>query len=101
VTSKARSAQLPNVPTLHELGVTNFEVATFTGLFGPASLPGPVVEKLSAALKKALAVESVRERYRTMGVEVMDMTQPEFTAFVRTDYDKWRGLAKEANIVVE
>jgi tripartite-type tricarboxylate transporter receptor subunit TctC len=50
---------------------------------------------------KALAVESVRERYRTMGVEVMDMTQPEFTAFVRTDYDKWRGLAKEANIVVE
>jgi tripartite-type tricarboxylate transporter receptor subunit TctC len=101
VTSKARSAQLPNVPTLHELGVTNFEVATFTGLFGPANLPGPVVEKLSAALKKALAVESVRERYRTMGVEVMDMTQPEFTAFVRTDYDKWRGLAKEANIVVE
>jgi len=101
VTSKARSAQLPNVPTLAELGVTGFEVGTFTGLFGPAGLPPAVVEKLHGALKKALAVESVRERYRSMGVEVMDMSQPEFAAYVKTDFEKWRKLAREANIVVD
>ena len=101
VTSKTRSAQLPNVPTLHELGVKDFEVGTFTGLFGPAGMPAPGVEKLYAALKKALAVESVRERYRSMGVEVMDMSQSEFTAYVKTDLEKWRKVARDANIVVE
>ncbi len=101
VTSKARSAQLPNVPTLNELGVVNFEVGTFTGLFGPAGLPAAVVDRLHAALKKALTVESVRERYRSMGVEVMDMSQPEFAAYVKTDFEKWRQVARERNIVVE
>ena len=101
VTSKTRSAQLPNVPTLAELGVTNFEVGTFTGLFGPAALPPAVVEKLHGALKKALALDSVRDKYRAMGVEVMDMSQPEFAAYVRADFEKWRKLAREANIVVE
>lgn len=101
VTSKTRSAQLPNVPTLHELGVKDFEVATFTGIFAPAGLPAPVVAKLHAALRKALTVESVRERYRSMGVEVMDMSQPEFAAYVKTDFEKWRKVAREANIVVE
>jgi tripartite-type tricarboxylate transporter receptor subunit TctC len=101
VTSRTRSAQLPNVPTLIESGVANFEVSTFTGLFGPAGLPAPVLSKLAAALKKALGVESVRERYRTMGVEVMDMSQPDFAAYVKADYEKWRLVAKERNIVVE
>ena len=101
VTSKTRSAQLPNVPTLIELGVRDFEVGTFTGIFGPAGMPAPVVEKLYAALKKALAVETVRERYRSMGVEVMDMGQAEFAAYVKTDFEKWRKVAREGNIVVE
>ena len=89
------------MPTLIELGVRDFKVGTFTGLFGPAGMPAPVVARLNAALKKALAVESVREKYRSMGVEVMDMSQPEFTAYVRTDFEKWRKVAREANIVVE
>jgi len=101
VTSKTRSAQLPGVPTLHELGVKDFEVATFTGIFAPAGLPAPVVAKLHAALRKALTVESVRERYRSMGVEVMDMRQEEFAAYVKTDFEKWRKVARDANIVVE
>jgi len=101
VTSRARSAQLPNVPTLAELGVSGFEVGTFTGIFGPAGMPAPVVDRLHGALKKALAVDSVRERYRSMGVEVMDMSQPEFAAYVKTDFEKWRQIARERNIVVE
>ena len=101
VTSKTRSAQLPNVPTLHELGVKDFEVATFTGIFAPAGLPAPVTGKLHAALRKALAAESVRERYRSMGVDVMDMSQADFAAYVKTDFEKWRLVARERNIVVE
>jgi tripartite-type tricarboxylate transporter receptor subunit TctC len=101
VTSKLRSPMLPNVPTLAELGLAGYEASTFTGIFGPAGMPQAVVDKLHAALRKALTLESVRERYRSMGVEIMDMTQPEFAAYVRADFEKWRSVAREANIVVE
>jgi tripartite-type tricarboxylate transporter receptor subunit TctC len=101
VTSKARSPLLPNVPTLAELGVIGFEASTWTGIVGPAGMPPGVVEKLHAAIRKALSVEAVRERYRSMGVELMDMSQPEFAAYVRADYEKWRVLAREGNIVIE
>jgi tripartite-type tricarboxylate transporter receptor subunit TctC len=101
VTSKLRSPSLPNVPTLAELGLAGYEASTFTGLFGPAGMPPAVVEKLHAALEKALGVESVRERYRSIGGEVMSMTQPDFAAYVRTDFEKWRQVAREANIVLD
>ncbi len=89
------------MPTLDELGVKGFEAATFTGIFAPAGTPAPVVEKLAQALRKAMANEAVRERYRAMGVEVMDMGQAEFAALVREDYAKWLKVAREGNIVIE
>jgi tripartite-type tricarboxylate transporter receptor subunit TctC len=60
-----------------------------------------VLEKLGGGLKKALANETVRERYRGMGVEIIDMSPAEFAAYVRADYEKWRRVAREGNIVVE
>ncbi len=101
VTGRARAPQLPEVPTLQELGVPGYEVYTFTGIFGPANLPPAVTAKLADALRKALTVPAVREKYAGMGVEVMDMAQPVFADYVRADYEKWRQVAKDAGIVVE
>jgi tripartite-type tricarboxylate transporter receptor subunit TctC len=101
VSSRQRSPQLPNVPTLDELGVTGYEASTFTGLFAPSGLQPAVMDKLQVALRKALANESVRERYRSMGVEMMDMNPADFAAYVRADLEKWRRVAREANIVVD
>ena len=101
VTSLKRSSQLPNVPTLDELGLAGFNATTFTGLFAPAGTMPAVMEKLQSALKKALMDESVRERYRTLGVEIMDMSLAEFTAFLRADAERWRKVAREANIVID
>jgi len=101
VTSKLRSPLLPNVPTLDEQGLTGYEAGTFTGLFAPAGTPPAVLEKLHAALQKALANETVRSRYLSMGVEVMNMKQAEFAAFVQADYQKWLKIARDANIVIQ
>ena len=101
ITSRTRSPLLPDVRTLSELGVQGAEADTFTGIFAPAGLPGPVLQKLSSAIRKALSEPAVRERYKTMGVDIMDMTQPDFAAYVKTDLEKWRRVAKEGNIVVE
>ncbi len=101
ISSAKRSPLLPEVPTLDELGVKGYEASTFTGIFAPAGTPPAVIQKLSSALHTAMARPDVRERYRTMGVEVMDMSQPEFGAYVRTDYQKWQKVAREGNISVE
>jgi tripartite-type tricarboxylate transporter receptor subunit TctC len=101
ISSLKRSPLLPNVPTLDEAGVKGYEAATFTGLFAPAGIPKPALEKLSAALRKAMSNETVRARYRDMGVEIMDLGQAEFAAYVRADYEKWLKVAREGNIVIE
>ena len=101
ISSAKRSPLLPGVPTLDESGVKGYEASTWTGIFAPAGVPRDIVNRLGAALRKAMAVESVRERYRGMGVEVMDMGQAEFAAYVRDDFEKWKKVAREGNIVVE
>jgi len=101
ISSPKRSPLLPNVPTFDESGVKGYEAATFTGIFAPAGISPEVVQKLSAALKKAMSNEGVRERYRGMGVEIMDMGQAEFAAYVRADFEKWKRVAREGNIVIE
>ncbi|MEA3191925.1 MAG: putative tricarboxylic transport rane protein [Betaproteobacteria bacterium] len=101
ISSRTRSPLLPNVPTLDELGVKGYEADTWTGIFAPAGLSASTLQKLNAALRKAMSVESVRERYRGMGVQVMDMGQAEFAAYVSADYEKWLKVAREGNIVVE
>jgi tripartite-type tricarboxylate transporter receptor subunit TctC len=101
ITSAKRSPLLPEVPTLDELGVKGYEAATFTGIFAPAGVSSSTLNKLNAALRKALAVSAVRERYQAMGVEVMDMAQPQFDAYVRADFQKWQKVARDGNIAVE
>jgi len=101
VTSLKRSPLLPNVPTFDELGIKGYEASTFTGLFAPAGTPAATVDKLYAALKKALANEAVRERYRSMGAEVVDMSAAQFADYVRSDLAKWRKVAHDGNIVVD
>jgi tripartite-type tricarboxylate transporter receptor subunit TctC len=101
VTSLARSPLLPNVPTLDESGVKGYEAGTYTGIFAPAATPPAVVAKLYGGLRKALANDTVKERYRAMGADVWEMNQADFNAYVRADVEKWRKVAREANIVVE
>ena len=101
VTSRKRSSLMPEVPTLQELGVAGYDVTTFTGLFVPAATPRPVVDRLAAALTRALATASVRERFAALGVELIDMDQATFAAYVKRDFDNWRSVAREANILLD
>ena len=101
ISSLKRSPLLPEVPTLDELGVKGYEAGAFTGLFAPAGVPASTTQQLNAALRKALAVSAVRERYQAMGVEVMDMSQAQFASYVRSDWGKWHKVARDGNISVE
>ena len=89
------------MPTLSELGVAGYDVATFTGLFAPAGTPRPVLDKLAAALKRALANTSVKERFAALGVELIDLDVPAFDAYVKRDFENWRNVARDAKISME
>ena len=101
VTTRKRSALLPEVPTLSELGLGDYEVSTFTGLFAPVGTPRPVLDRLAAALARVLAQPAVRERFAALGVEMIEQDARAFEAYVKKDFDNWRAVARDAGISLE
>ncbi|TSA41999.1 MAG: tripartite tricarboxylate transporter substrate binding protein [Betaproteobacteria bacterium] len=101
VTSKARAAVLPEVPTMLESGMPNFEVINITGVLAPAGTPADILEKLNAATLKVLSQPAVRERFAAIALEARGGTPGEFAAFIKEDFARWTKVVKEANIKVE
>lgn len=98
VTSLNRVPQLPDTPTLDELGVKGYEASTFTALLAPAGLPKPVLDKLVTAHSKAMANAAVRERFAGLGASIIDSDLGAFTAFVKADFAKWQAIVDAAKI---
>ena len=99
VTSKARVPSLPEVPTLAESGLKNFEVAVWHGLYAPKGTPKPIVDKVSATLREALKDETVKQRFADLGTqpEPQDRATPEaHRAYLKTEVEKWAQIIKAA-----
>lgn len=89
VTSKQRNPMLPEVPTMGEAGIKDYEVGGWYGLYGPAGLPKPMAESLNAALRKVLADESLRARLTEMGYDVWSGTAEELAIKAQADRAMW------------
>jgi len=98
VTSKARHALLPDVPTAAEAGVPQLEITNWTGVMVPASTPPAIVAKLNAELGRILADPEMRKRIAEQGFEPATQGVPETRAFVAAEVDRWGKLVKSANI---
>ena len=96
VTSPARAPMAPDVPSVLELGQKNLVAENFLGISGPAGLPAPVVERLHAATRKALANPTVQQRLADFGVQGRDMTPQEFSAFVANQVKEWYQPVKDS-----
>jgi tripartite-type tricarboxylate transporter receptor subunit TctC len=101
VTSSARYAGLPDLPTVAEQGVAGYEVSTWFGLFAPAGTPPQVVRRIDAALQGYLATPETRQRLRAAGAEAADVGPDAFAAMVKADYAKWGPVVRNANIRAE
>lgn len=101
VTGSTRWRDLPNVPTVQESGVAGFEVVSWTGLAGPANLPKPIVDRLNAEVRRALAVGEVKSKLEAMGGDPRATTPEEMKALVARQFETWRRLATEANLRIE
>jgi tripartite-type tricarboxylate transporter receptor subunit TctC len=98
---KKRSAVLPNVPTLHEAGVTDFEVAGWSGFLAPAKTPRAIIQQLNGEVLKILNQPDSRERIVSLGMEPANTTPEEFAEFMKSETAKWAQAVKVSGVKPE
>ncbi|NBS74239.1 MAG: tripartite tricarboxylate transporter substrate binding protein [Betaproteobacteria bacterium] len=89
VASKKRMMAMPQIPTMSEAGLPDFEVSSWNGLMAPAKTPPAIVNLLYQATIKALSSNDVREKMEAQGAEPVGSTPDEFRAYVKSEIDKW------------
>jgi len=94
VAAKARSRVLPDVPTMAEAGVQNNEAVQWNGLFAPAHTPPAVLDRLYRETVKAVAAADVKQRFEAEGADPVGSSPSEFTAFFRSEAQKWSEVAR-------
>ncbi len=101
VTTPQRSPELPDVPTLAEIGIRGAEVTTWYGLFVTGGTPKPVVELLHRELQRILKLPDVQARLKGLGGEVSTLTLEQFAAMNKREFDAYGKLIRDAGIRVE
>ncbi len=91
---KKRSVFLPNLPTLAEAGVKDYEFDTWYGMHAPIKVPRDIIEKLNGAIVKALANPDVKQQLANQGIEAGGATPEEFARFVRSEIEKMGKIIK-------
>ena len=104
VTTKTRVSSLPNLPTLHEAGLPNFEVAVWHGLYAPKGTPKAVIDRLTKSLQTALKDETVKQRFAELGTEPVsqDRATPQaLRTQLKSEIDKWAPVIKKAGVYAD
>jgi tripartite-type tricarboxylate transporter receptor subunit TctC len=99
--SKTRIANLPNVATTAELGMPQVEADNWYGLVAPAATPQPVLAKLQTAAAEALKSAEVKDKLAAQSVIAVGNSSAEFSAYVKSEIDRWGKVIKEAGIKVK
>jgi tripartite-type tricarboxylate transporter receptor subunit TctC len=101
VTSRERSARLPNVPTMREAGIRDFEITGWFGLVGPAGLPADVRDKLQQTVAAILRQPAIQQRFEQLGGSTGGTIPAQFEAFVQSEIRKWEAAVKGAGVTVD
>ena len=101
VTTTKRAAVLPNVPTVQEAGVPDFDVSVWYGVFAAPGTPAPIVQKLNAEFIRAMNVPEVKKVIESSGYQVVGSTPAELDAHVRSEIVRWGAVVKKAGVTAE
>ena len=100
-TGLARSAVLPDLPTMNEAGVPGYEATIWLGFMAPRGTPKEIVSLLNAEITKIMAKPSIKEAFAKQGAVPMTMTPEAFGEFLKGDIDKWGKLIEKAGIKLQ
>jgi tripartite-type tricarboxylate transporter receptor subunit TctC len=98
VSTAERSAIVPDLPSMAEAGVPDFDLNSWNGYFGPAGLPPEVVARLNAAINQVVAKPDVKKRLADLGFDAFSGTPEAFGQFVSEQRDLWGKLIRDAGI---
>jgi tripartite-type tricarboxylate transporter receptor subunit TctC len=101
VTGKTRWPRLPDVPTVQEAGLKDYEVISWTGFAAPGGTPRPIVDKLNAEIRRAIQVPAVKTRLETLGGDVTAITPDEMRDLVAQQLATWIKVARESHIEMQ
>jgi len=101
VTTANRVPALPDVPTVAEAGVPDYEVDLWHGFIGPKGLPRPIVDKINKAANQSLTLQETAEKLANDGVAPAGGTPEQFMATIRKEIDLWKKLATDGVIKAE
>jgi tripartite-type tricarboxylate transporter receptor subunit TctC len=101
VTSKKRTAQMPEVPSMVEAGLADFELTSWYGLLAPAGTPQAVIQKIHDDVVAAMAAPEVQKSFATQGLDMAGGTPQAFGDFIRAEAAKFARIAKAGNIQPE
>jgi tripartite-type tricarboxylate transporter receptor subunit TctC len=98
ITSRKRSPQIPELPTMEELGFKDFEATAWFGMMGPAGLPKPIVDKIHAETIKVMAQPDVRQKLESLGLQLVGNSPADFLDIVKKEMPMWGKVIKDAGI---
>lgn len=101
ISSRTRSPELPDVPTMVEAGVPGYEVTSWWAMFAPAGTPAEIVSKVNADVVKALNAAHIKEQFAKQGATPAPSTPAELAELVRTETVRWGKVIKDAGITVD
>jgi tripartite-type tricarboxylate transporter receptor subunit TctC len=101
ITTAARHAGMPELPTVAESGVPGFEASAWFGVVAPAAVPKDVIARLNAAINRAVGLPDMRERFEQQGAIPVTATPEEFGAFIRAEIAKWAKVVKASGAKVD
>ncbi|OGA74436.1 MAG: ABC transporter substrate-binding protein [Betaproteobacteria bacterium RIFCSPLOWO2_12_FULL_65_14] len=101
VTSKQRISAAPEVPTFEEAGVPGYEAIGWFGVVAPAATPRPIIDRLNAEIRAALAAPEIRARALAAGTEPLTNTPAEFAGMIREETKKWAEVIKAGGIKLQ
>ena len=93
-----RSSALPNVPTMAEAGIPDFDTSLWLGLVAPAGTPRPIIEKLAKAARQAMHDPDAMETLRKQGYEPNDADPDKFAAFIHSEFERWSSVTRAAGL---
>ncbi|HEX6156331.1 MAG TPA: tripartite tricarboxylate transporter substrate binding protein [Burkholderiales bacterium] len=93
-----RSGALPEVPTVAEAGLPDFEVTTWYGILAPAGTPRSIIHRLNAELVKVMHAPELKEKLAASGTEPLTSTPDEFAAYIRKEIAKWGDVIRKAGV---
>jgi len=100
VTSGVRNKRLPNVPTMMEAGIPNYDTAAWGALMAPAGTPPDIVRRLSAAVQETYKKPQVQSAFADRGVEAVASTPEQTSALIRRDTELWGQVVKAGNVTL-